>query len=41
VSGLTDLIVEAKAEDLPLEAELDREFKILSSRLARKMRGKT
>src|SRR5690606_9144240 len=33
VSRLTDLIAKAKAKDSALGAELDREFKILSSRL--------
>jgi adenine-specific DNA-methyltransferase len=33
VSRLTDLIAKAKAKDAALGAELDREFKILSSRL--------
>ncbi|MGI4861086.1 MAG: site-specific DNA-methyltransferase [Janthinobacterium lividum] len=33
MSRLTDLIAKAKAKDLALGAELDREFKILSSRL--------
>ncbi|MGX8949563.1 hypothetical protein [Providencia stuartii] len=33
MSRLTDLIAKAKAKDSALGAELDREFKILSSRL--------
>lgn len=33
MSRLTDLIAKAKAKDAALGAELDREFKMLSSRL--------